>query len=63
MTMLHYIKMLDQTIPLWEVLVLALAMMAIAVVLILWWAFGYNLVVVTDQPASIKAAALAAALL
>jgi hypothetical protein len=39
--------MLDKVVPLWEVIVIVLALMAIAAVLVLWWAFGYNLVVVT----------------
>jgi len=61
--MLRYIQMLDKTLPVWEVIVLLLALTAIALVLILWWAFGYNLIAVTEQPDSIKAVSLAAALL
>ena len=61
--MLEILKSLDQTIPLWELIVLGLALMAIAAVLILWWAFGYNLVVVTNQPDTMEAVSLAASLL
>jgi ammonia channel protein AmtB len=61
--MLGYIKMLDQNLPLWEVIVLVLALLAIALVLILWWAYGYNLIVVTQQPDSMQPAALISSLL
>ena len=61
--MLEILKSLDQTIPLWELIVLGLALMAIAAVLILWWAFGYNLVVLTNQPDTMQAVSLAASLL
>ena len=44
--MLRYIKLLDQTIPIWEIIVVFLALLMIALVLVLWWAFGYNLVLV-----------------
>lgn len=44
--MLKHIKMLDRFIPLWEILVIFLALAAIVLVLVLWWAFGYNLVVI-----------------
>ena len=61
--MLDALHKIDQTVPLWELLVIGLALLAIALVLILWWAFGYNLVVVTHQPDSMQPVSLAAALL
>ncbi len=47
--MLRTIKMLDQVIPLWEILVILFALAAIVLVLVLWWAFGYNLIAVPIQ--------------
>lgn len=43
--MLRQIKMLDRTVPVWEIIVMILAFLLIALVLVIWWAFGYNLVV------------------
>ena len=60
--MIRTIKMLDQVIPVWEVLVIIGALLAIVIVLILWWAFGYNLVVISETPASMGAGFLARAL-
>jgi len=59
--MLNLIKMVDRVLPLWELIVLAIAFVAIALVLVLWWAFGYNLIVVPGEV--IKPASLAASLL
>ncbi|MBD3388892.1 MAG: hypothetical protein GF416_07480 [Candidatus Altiarchaeales archaeon] len=61
--MIDVLKKIDETLPLWEVVIIAVALFVIVVVLILWWAFGYNLVVVTEQPESVEAVALAAPLL
>ncbi|MBU0762248.1 MAG: hypothetical protein KKD39_04430 [Candidatus Altiarchaeota archaeon] len=56
--MITQIKMLDRVIPLWEILVIVLALAAILLVLVLWWAFGYNLSVIVQKPLSIEPAAL-----
>jgi hypothetical protein len=61
--MIKTIKMLDQTIPLWEILVIGLALLAIVAVLVLWWAFGYNLTVVTPEPATMKPVVFAGSLI
>jgi hypothetical protein len=62
--MFNTIRIVDRVIPLWELLVLAFALFAIVLVLVLWWAFGYNLIVVPEQvPAAVKPAALALSLL
>jgi hypothetical protein len=61
--MMREIKMLDRVVPLWEILIIAAAMAAIVLVLILWWAFGYNLAAVIDKPQTMEALALSAALL
>ena len=50
--MISQIKMLDKMIPLWEILVIFLALFAIVLVLVLWWAFGYNLTVVAPNEAA-----------
>ncbi len=60
--MLNILRTLDETVPLWELVVIGVALMAIAAVLILWWAFGYNLTVVTQQPDTMEAVQLAATL-
>ena len=62
MAMIRTIKMLDRVIPLWEIIVIVAALFAIVLVLVLWWAFGYNLVVSIDKAPSF-AAQLAAPLM
>ncbi len=61
--MITQIQMLDRVVPLWEILVIVFALAAILLVLVLWWAFGYNLVVVIDKPPTLETVALASALL
>ena len=61
--MLKLIKVLDKTIPLWEIIVILFALAAIVLVLVLWWAFGYNLIVVPEQVDAIKPAVFAASLI
>ncbi len=59
--MIGVLKSIDRFIPLWEAAVILLALFLIVLVLVLWWAFGYNLIVVPEAAA--KPAALAASLL
>ena len=61
--MLDVIKLIDRAVPIWEIFVIGLAMFGIVLVLVLWWAFGYNLIVVPEPTAVVKPAALAASLL
>jgi hypothetical protein len=61
--MANILGLIDRYIPLWEAAVILLALFAILLVLILWWAFGYNLIVVPEPTAVVKPAALAASLL
>jgi hypothetical protein len=62
--MLKLIKIIDRVIPLWELIVVVLAIAAITLVVVLWWAFGYNLVVAPDTAAAaVKPAALGLSLL
>jgi len=62
--MLDVLKAVDKVIPLWELAVVFLAVLAIVVILVLWWAFGYNLVVVPENiPQAAQPAALALSLL
>ncbi|MFH1055661.1 MAG: hypothetical protein V1744_06170 [Candidatus Altiarchaeota archaeon] len=52
--MWNLLKSIDKVIPLWEALVIALALFAIVLVLVLWWAFGYNLIVVPEVVTAVK---------
>jgi hypothetical protein len=61
--MLNTIRIVDRAIPLWEILVVFFALFAIVLVLVLWWAFGYNLIVVPEPAPILKPASLAASLL
>jgi len=62
--MLTVLKGIDKYIPLWEAAVILFALFAIVLVLVLWWAFGYNLIIVPEPAAAaMKPAALAASLL
>ncbi|MFH0862016.1 MAG: hypothetical protein V1875_03200 [Candidatus Altiarchaeota archaeon] len=62
--MLAVLKGIDKYIPLWEAAVIFFALFAIVLVLVLWWAFGYNLIIVPEPSASVmKPASLAATLL
>jgi hypothetical protein len=58
--MIGILKSIDKYIPLWELLVIVIALFSIVLVLILWWAFGYNLIVVPEPTELLKPAALAA---
>jgi len=60
--MIDVLKAIDRVIPLWEAAVILIALFLIVLVLVLWWAFGYNLIVVPDVVA-VKPPALAASLL
>jgi len=60
--MLKIIQLVDRIIPFWELIVVGLALFAIVLVLLLWWAFGYNLIVVPEA-AVVKPAAFALSLL
>jgi len=61
--MIGILKSIDKYIPLWELLVIGFALFAILLVLILWWAFGYNLIVVPETQEAAKPAALALGLI
>lgn len=50
-------------IPVWEILVFALAAFVIFIVFILWFLFGYDLEVVAHRGPSMQAASLVLALL
>jgi hypothetical protein len=57
--MLNIIKLIDRVLPLWEMIVVGLALFGIVLVLVLWWAFGYNLIVIPEPTAAlVKPAAL-----
>jgi hypothetical protein len=61
--MIGVLKAIDKYIPLWEAGVIMLALFLIVLVLVLWWAFGYNLIAITEAGPAAKPAALAASLL
>jgi hypothetical protein len=56
--MLNIIKLIDRVLPLWEVIVVGFALFAIVLVLVLWWAFGYNLIVIPEPTASVMKPAM-----
>jgi hypothetical protein len=58
--MIDIIRQIDQHIPFWEFAVIGAAIAAIFLVLILWWAFGYNLVAYVPEVDSLKPAAFTA---
>jgi hypothetical protein len=55
--------LIPENIPLWEMTVEAVALVVMLLVLVLWYFFGYDLVVVPNQPNVINPAALGAALI
>jgi len=61
--MLNLLKAIDRVIPLWELIVIGMALLGIAVVLVLWWAYGYNLVVAPEPVLAQPVVTLAASLL